>query len=130
MNERAVTATYTAEGDVFAWRIAAEVVRRVARSSPPLAAHLSERVLQLLALAGKEHARQASAAALAEQSMERPLGDLMRSKVLCVSPDTRPLLEGDPLYPAQELPLGHPSTLFCFLEPLKILIKTFECSEV
>jgi CBS domain-containing protein len=88
MNERAVTATYTAEGDVFAWRIAAEVVRRVARSSPPLAAHLSERVLQLLALAGKEHARQASAAALAEQSMERPLGDLMRSKVLCVSPDT------------------------------------------
>ncbi len=87
MNERAVTATYSAEADVFAWRIPDQVVRDVARQSPPFAAHLSERVLQLLALAGKEHARHASAAALAEQSMERPLGDLMRKKVLCVSPD-------------------------------------------
>ncbi|MBN8505424.1 MAG: CBS domain-containing protein [Burkholderiales bacterium] len=88
MNERAVTATYAAEGDVFIWRIPSTVVREVANISPPLAAHLSERVLQLLALAGREQGRQARELALAEQSMEKPLGELMRKKVLTVSPDT------------------------------------------
>jgi CBS domain-containing protein len=87
MNERAVTATYAAEGDVFLWCIPAAVVREVARLSPPLAAHLSERVLQLLQLAGKEQGRQARDMALAEQSMEKPLAELMRRKVLTVSPD-------------------------------------------
>jgi CBS domain-containing protein len=88
MNERAVTAIYSAETDVFAWALPAAVVREVARESPPLAAHLSERVLQLLQLAGREQARQATQAALAQQSMEKPLGELMRRNPLAVSPDT------------------------------------------
>lgn len=88
MNQRAVTATYAAETDVFVWALPAAVVRDVARESPPLAAHLSERVLQLLALAGREQARHAAQAALAQQSMEKPLAELMRRQPLAVSPDT------------------------------------------
>ncbi|MFN8851071.1 MAG: DUF294 nucleotidyltransferase-like domain-containing protein [Inhella sp.] len=87
MQGRAVTATYRADSDVFVWRVPAEVVQQVAARSPPLAAHLSERVLQLIQLAGREQARQATQAALAQQSMERPLGELMRTKVLTVGPD-------------------------------------------
>jgi len=88
MNGRAVTATYRADSDVFVWRVPADTVKAVAAVSPPLAAHLSERVLQLLQLAGREQARQATQAALAQQSMERPLRELMRPKVLSVGPDT------------------------------------------
>lgn len=87
MQGRAVTATYRADTDVFAWRVPGEVVKAVAATSPPLAAHLSERVLQLIQLAGREQARLATQAALAQQSMEKPLGELMRSQVLTVSPD-------------------------------------------
>lgn len=91
MNERAVTASYSAETDVFLWALPAAVVRQVAAVSPPFAAHLSERVLQLLQLAGREQSRQAALqaqAALAQQAMEKPLGELMRSQVLAVAPDT------------------------------------------
>lgn len=88
MNGRAVTATYRADSDVFVWRVPADAVKAVAAISPPLAAHLSERVLQLLQLAGREQARQATQAALAQQSMEKPLSELMKSKVLTVGPDT------------------------------------------
>lgn len=91
MNGRAVTARYSADGDVFVWRIPVAVVQQVARESPPLAAHLSERVLQLLQLAGREQVRQAQQAAqlaLAQQSMERPLAELMRRQPLAVGPDT------------------------------------------
>lgn len=91
MNGRAVTATYQAETDVFVWVLPSELVREVARESPPLAAHLSERVLQLLQLAGREQARQAALSAhhaLAEHAMERPLGELMRRDPLAVTPDT------------------------------------------
>jgi CBS domain-containing protein len=87
MNGRAVTATYQADTDVFVWRVPADTVKAVAAISPPLAAHLSERVLQLIQLAGREQARLATQAALAQQSMEKPLGELMRGKVLTVSPD-------------------------------------------
>ncbi len=91
MNERAVTATYSAETDVFVWVLPAALVREVANESPPLAAHLSERVLQLLQLAGREQSRQAALnahQALAEQAMEKPLGELMRPDPLAVGPDT------------------------------------------
>ncbi len=87
MQARAVTATYSAETDVFAWRIPSEVVQATAQISPPLAAHLSERVLQLIHLAEREQAQRATHAALAQQAMERPLAELMRRKVLSVSPD-------------------------------------------
>lgn len=88
MNERAVTASYSAESDVFLWALPAALVREVAAASPPFAAHLSARVLQLLALAGREQARQAAQAALAQQSMEKPLAELMRREPLAVAPDT------------------------------------------
>ena len=87
MQGRAVTATYSAETDVFAWALPAELVRQVAAISPPLAAHLSERVLQLISLASRAQAQAATQAALAEQSMERPLGELMRRQPLAVAPD-------------------------------------------
>ncbi len=88
MQGRAVTATYAAETDVFAWRVPVATVRAVAQTSPPLAAHLSERVLQLIGLAQREQVKQATHAALAQQAMERPLGELMRKKVLTIGPDT------------------------------------------
>jgi len=87
MQGRAVTATYSAESDVFAWSVPADTVRQVAALSPPLAAHLSERVLQLISLASRAQAQAATQAALAEQSMERPLGELMRKKPLAVAAD-------------------------------------------
>lgn len=88
MNGRAVTSRYTAEDDVFAWRVDASLVHEVAAHSPELAAHLSARVLQLIQLADRAQARQAQAAALAEQRLEQPLGVLMRRQLLTVSPDT------------------------------------------
>ena len=88
MNERAVTARYQAEDDVFAWRLNAALVREVAAQSPELAAHLSARVLQLIQLADRAQAKSAQAAALAEQRLEQALGSLMRTQLLSVSPDT------------------------------------------
>lgn len=88
MKGRAVTSRYQAEDDVFAWRVDAGLVHAVAAQSPELAAHLSARVLQLIQLADRAQARGAQAAALAEQRLEQPLGQLMRTQLLTVSPET------------------------------------------
>jgi CBS domain-containing protein len=86
--ERAVSATYTARSDTFCLALPAASVHRLAGESAPFADFLNGRVKQLLDLS--RHALQVAYASqsLAEQSLETPLGNLLRRAVVTVSPAT------------------------------------------
>jgi len=75
--ERAVTATYTATRDSFCLALPKEAVAEVAAVSPPFADHLNRRMLNFID-ASRRAVQQAHASnALAQQSLERRLGELV-----------------------------------------------------
>lgn len=88
MGERAVTATYEAREDSFCLRIPVAAVRAVAARSVPFADFLSRRVMTFLELS--RHALQVaySSQTLAEQSLERPLREVVRGEPIGVAQDT------------------------------------------
>lgn len=96
MGERAVTATYTAHEDTFCLRFAAPLVHEVAESSPPLADFLRRRVMHYLELSRRALQVAYSSQTLAEQSLERPLRELVRAPPVGVA-------AGTPLRTALEL---------------------------
>ncbi len=88
MAERAVRATYTAEADTFCLALPAAAVHRLAGESAPFADFLNRRVQQLLDLSRRALQGAYASQSLAEQSLETPLGDLLRRAVVTVSPAT------------------------------------------
>ena len=92
MAERAVSATYTAQADTFCLALPAASVHRLAGESAPFADFLNRRVQQLLDLSRRALQVAYASQSLAEQSLETPLGDLLRRAVVTVSPAT-PLAE-------------------------------------
>ena len=89
---RPVTATYKAEEDTFCLSLPAEAVKALARVSPPFADFLNRRVLHILELSQRAAQAQWASQALAEQSLETPLGQLPSRQPLACDADT-PLLQ-------------------------------------
>jgi CBS domain-containing protein len=83
---RAVTATYEATEDCFCLVTPAEVVQAIAAESPPLADFLNRRVQQFLRLSQQALQTAYASQTLAEQSLERPLGQLPRKTPVAVAP--------------------------------------------
>jgi len=94
LGQRAVTARYSAQADTFCLLLPAAQVQALARVSAPFADFLNRRVAQFLALSRRALQVAYSSQTLAEQSLETPLGELVRSKAapVWVSPAT-PLRE-------------------------------------
>ncbi|MBX3605694.1 MAG: CBS domain-containing protein [Piscinibacter sp.] len=88
LGERAVTATYTADGDVFCLLLPAAAVHEAAQESAPFADFLNRRVAQFLDLSRQALQAGYAAQAMAEQSLEAPLRGLVRQAPFAVAPDT------------------------------------------
>ncbi len=87
MGARPVTATYTAQEDTFCLLLPVEAVHRIARESAPFADFLHRRVQQFLNLSRRSLQVAFASQSLAEQSLETPLGDLVRRAAFGVAPD-------------------------------------------
>ena len=70
--------TYTAEADTFCLALPAASAHRLAEQSAPFADFLNRRVQQLLDLSRRTMQVAYASQSLAEQSLETPLGDLLR----------------------------------------------------
>ena len=92
MATRAVTATYTANADTFCLALPAAALQALAGDSAPLADFLNGRVQQFLDLSRRALQVAYASQSMAEQSLETPLGDLLRRAAFAVSPAT-PLAE-------------------------------------
>ncbi len=88
MGARAVTATYKANVDTFCLTLPAAEVHALAADSAPFAEFLNARVLRLLELSRSELQSVYSSQALAEQSLETPLAQLLRGAPVAVRGDT------------------------------------------
>jgi CBS domain-containing protein len=88
MAARAVSTTYTAQADTFCLALPAARVHSLAGESAPFADFLNRRVQQLLDLSRRALQVAYASQSLAEQSLETPLGDLLRRAVVTVSPAT------------------------------------------
>ena len=89
---RAVTATYRATADTFVLLLPVAAVYALAKQSPVFADFLTQRSNQFLALSQKALAGAYAAHAMNEQSLEKPLGDMLGKAPVSCSPDT-PLQE-------------------------------------
>lgn len=88
MAERAVTATYTATRDTFCLAVPKAAVAELAAVSPPFADLLNRRMLNFID-ASRQAVQQAHASnALAEQSLERRLGEIATKTPAACTPDT------------------------------------------
>jgi CBS domain-containing protein len=85
---RAVTSTDTAREDTFCLLLPLAAMRELAQASAPFADHLNRRVLQFLELSRRALQVAYASQTLAEQSLETPLGELVRRAAFGVSPDT------------------------------------------
>jgi CBS domain-containing protein len=88
MAARAVTATYTANADTFCLALPADAMAALAQDSAPFADFLNRRVQQFLELSRQALQVAYAAQSLAEQSLETPLGDLLRRAAFSVPPGT------------------------------------------
>ncbi len=88
MSARAVLGSYLAHEDTFCLRIDAQVVHEVAACSAPFADFLNRSILTLLETSHRMLRERQAAQALAEQSLESPLGELLRSRPVGVRPGT------------------------------------------
>ncbi len=86
--QRAVTASYRAAQDTFVLALPVAAMRTLAGRSAAFADFLNGRVLQFLELSRKALQVAYSSQALAEQSLETPLGSLARSAPATCGPDT------------------------------------------
>lgn len=85
---RAVTSTYTAQGDTFSLALPLAEVQRLAAASPPFAGFLQQRVAHYLALSRQAVQKAWASQTLAAQSLEARLGTLPRKQALACSPAT------------------------------------------
>ena len=92
MAQRAVTATYQAVADTFVLALPCRAMQALAEKSGPFADFLNRRVLQFLDLSRRALQAAYSSQALAEQSLETPLGELARKAPVSCRPET-PLRE-------------------------------------
>jgi CBS domain-containing protein len=88
MGARAVTATYTAQADTFCLELPVEAMQALARDSAPFADFLNRRVQQFLELSRRALQVAYASQSLAEQSLETPLGHLVRRAAYGVPPAT------------------------------------------
>ncbi len=89
---RAVTATYEATDDTFVLALPVAAMQTLAQVSLPFADFLNRRVLKFLDLSRQALQVAYSSQALAEQSLETPLGELARRTPVTCRPQT-PLRE-------------------------------------
>jgi CBS domain-containing protein len=85
---RAVTATYEATEDTFVLALAVEAMQTLAQQSVPFADFLNRRVLKFLDLSRQALQVAYSSQALAEQSLETALGDLVQRAPVTCRPET------------------------------------------
>lgn len=90
--QRAVTATYRAVADTFVLALPLASMHALAVMSPPFADFLNRRILKFLDLSRRALQVAYASQALAEQSLETPLGDVARQAPVSCPPDT-PLRE-------------------------------------
>jgi CBS domain-containing protein len=88
MSARAVLGSYVARMDTFCLRIDAVVVQEVAARSAAFADFLNRSILTLLEASQRMLREGQAAQALAEQSLESRLGELLRSPAVSVPPGT------------------------------------------
>jgi CBS domain-containing protein len=92
MAQRAVRTTYSANADTFCLALPREAMQALAARSAPFADFLNARVQQLLELSRRALQVAYASQSLAEQSLETPLGQLLRRAAYTVPPAT-PLAE-------------------------------------
>ena len=90
--ERAVTATYVAVGDTFVLVLPLAAMRDLAAMSAPFSAFLNRRLLTLLELSRQQLQVAFASRALAEQSLDSPLGEIAQRGLVSCRPGT-PLQE-------------------------------------
>jgi len=89
LDQRPVTFTYRALGDVFCYEIDGARFREVVAASPPLQAFCAQRLRALLEQSRAALQTRYNESSSAEQSMTTPLGDLLvRPPVACTVPTT------------------------------------------
>jgi CBS domain-containing protein len=88
MAERAVTATYTAVRDTFCLTVPKAAVAELAAVSPPFADLLNRRMLNFIDASRQAVQRAHASNALAEQSLERRLGDIATRTPAACAPAT------------------------------------------
>ncbi len=86
VGHRAVTATYKATEDCFALALPIAAVQELASQSAPFADFLNQRIQHFLSLSRKALQGEMASRVLAEQSMEAPLGSLIKHTPICCSP--------------------------------------------
>ncbi len=85
---RAVTAIYRAVADTFVLALPTDAMQELARRSPPFADFLNQRIAQFLELSRRALQVAYSSQTLAEQSLETPLGQLIRQPPISCAPRT------------------------------------------
>ncbi|MBS7806730.1 CBS domain-containing protein [Variovorax sp. PCZ-1] len=86
VGNRAVTATYRATEDCFALALPIASVKALASQSAPFADFLNQRIQHFLSLSRKALQGEMASRVLAEQSMETPLGSLIKNAPISCSP--------------------------------------------
>lgn len=84
---RAVTATYTATADTFVLALPCAEMSRLSSDSPVFADFLQQRVAGFLELSRRALQAAYASQALAEQSLETPLGELVKRAPVACGPD-------------------------------------------
>ncbi len=85
---RAVTATYRATADTFVLALPVAALQKLAAQSPVFADFLTQRSSQFLALSRKALLSAYAAQAMQEQSLEKPLGELVAQAPVTCPPET------------------------------------------
>ena len=85
--------TYVALSDTFCLQLPLAAMHELARDSAPFADLLNRRIQQFLALSQRALQAAYASQSLAEQSLETPLGELLRRGAVGVAPAT-PLAVG------------------------------------
>jgi CBS domain-containing protein len=88
MSARAVASTYVALSDTFCLQLPLAAMHQLARDSAPFADLLNRRIQQFLALSQRALQTAYASQSLAEQSLETPLGELLRRSPIGVAPAT------------------------------------------
>jgi len=91
LSVRAVTSIYRAVGDTFCLQLPLAAMHALAQESAVFADFLNGRVQQFLALSRHGLQVQYASQTLAEQSLETPLGELVRGAPFSVAPSARVL---------------------------------------
>lgn len=88
LSARAVSAHYRATSDTFVWELPIACVNTLAQSCPVFADFVNGRVLHFLQVSREALRQSYSARSMVEQSLERPLREVMRAQPLVCAPET------------------------------------------